>query len=268
MSISSILLFIFVLLIAFRPPPCNELFNDDDQRSRRIKATNQVLAKTGGVVCSGPFKGLKLTQNNVWGDDDIGAKLLGTYEHVIHESISKYLAQLQDIQGVRVINVGCADGFYAVGFAKFLPLSKVFAYDVLENARDALSRNMHMNNLDTSRVQFIHMTMTSTELQFKLDRARSLSLVVIDCEGCEDSVLDVDRCPSLEDAFVIVESHDFVIPSITPTLIERFKRTHVVEVLTDKVDDSRQDKCHTPKPIENRTLGSSSSLGSGLLTLG
>jgi hypothetical protein len=58
------------------------------------------------------------------------------------------------------------------------------------------------------------------------------SLVVCDCEGGEDELLDPAAVPALRSATLLVELHDCFVPGVTERLRERFAATHGVR-LTD-----------------------------------
>src|SRR5512140_2013789 len=77
------------------------------QSAERIRA----LGLDRLEVLSGPFKGMR------YGDFSYNSalipKLLGTYEADLHNWVGEALATGYDA----VINVGCAEGYYAVGFA-------------------------------------------------------------------------------------------------------------------------------------------------------
>jgi hypothetical protein len=55
--------------------------------------------------------------------------------------------------------------------------------------------------------------------------------LLLDCEGCELELLRPDLVPALRRWPIIVELHDFVDPSITATIVERFSPTHDVEIV-------------------------------------
>ncbi len=72
--------------------------------------------KTNGVVQSGPFAGMKLSQNEVWKDGNLGTKLLGCYEKELHGFIEDEIKRLSN-RPSRIVDIGCAEGFYSVGLA-------------------------------------------------------------------------------------------------------------------------------------------------------
>jgi hypothetical protein len=52
---------------------------------------------------------------------------------------------------------------------------------------------------------------------------------VVDCEGCEAEVLDPALAPPLRRATLIVELHDFLVPTSSMRVIDRFSATHSIE---------------------------------------
>src|ERR1700686_4848787 len=80
---------------------------------RRAELIDYLWRASAGVVQSGPFKGMRLSDQTTWGDGDLGAKILGCYE----QELWPHLEGARRGAYRRVINVGCAEGYYAVGLA-------------------------------------------------------------------------------------------------------------------------------------------------------
>ena len=150
-------------------------------------------------VLSGPFKGMR------YGDFSYNSalipKLLGTYEADLHGWVGEALGAGYDA----VINIGCAEGYYAVGFAYANPGIDVVAFDTSSVALDMMSKLAALNGLqDRVRVADAR---TPAELESLLRRYRR-PLLFIDIEGAEDELLDIRRAPSIASADMIVETHD------------------------------------------------------------
>jgi hypothetical protein len=58
-------------------------------------------------------------------------------------------------------------------------------------------------------------------------------LLFVDCEGAELALLDPTQLPELRICDIIVECHDFINRSITPTLVQRLSNTHHVENIVE-----------------------------------
>jgi hypothetical protein len=85
----------------------------------------------GTTVQSGPFAGMRFLPKTP--DSCLMPKLLGCYEADLHRHVVAALDRGYDT----VINIGCAEGYYAVGFARLLPAIEVCAFDTEVAARAA-----------------------------------------------------------------------------------------------------------------------------------
>lgn len=186
----------------------------------RVDLSNKVFQRTNYIVESGPFTGMKLLAFNTWGDDDIGSKLLGAYEHVLHCAIEDIINSKPKV----VINVGCADGYYALGLALRLPEAKVFGCDIHTIAENALMSNARNNGLE-NQVEYIN-NVHHKELNEKIVPN---TVLVVDCEGFEIDLLDIKHVPGLANCRILVECHDFIGTPITNILINRFDKTHYID---------------------------------------
>ncbi len=184
----------------------------------------------GDTVRHGPFKGMTY-RNDQFCCSAIAPKLLGSYEREIHPWIEQLLAQKWD----GVVDVGCAEGYYAVGFAWKIPNLRVYAYDINETAR-AQCRALAEANGVADRVE-IRSYCDAGELGRLVNGRRFL--VIADCEGYEKELFTSANRAALARADVLVEVHDFMDLTITPHLRGLFAETH--EILeAESVDDLRK----------------------------
>ena len=112
-------------------------------RTHRAKLTAYLAELVGQQVQAGPFHGMVLPDTAVWGDGDRAPKFLGTYEEDISPALMDFAARRPGL----VINVGCAEGYYAVGLARMLPQSRVVAFDVEERARQICAEAAELNGV-------------------------------------------------------------------------------------------------------------------------
>src|SRR5207253_2384293 len=96
---------------------------------RRDLLTHFLARAHGLVVENGPFAGMKYLDRVEHGD--LPPKLIGCYEAELHEVILCIAGRPYQ----RVVNVGCGEGYYAVGLARLLPAARVYAFDLSEVAR-------------------------------------------------------------------------------------------------------------------------------------
>src|SRR5258708_39673128 len=85
----------------------------------------QVLFEDGPPkVLSGPFLGMPYLNEIIWGP--ITPKWIGSYEAELHSVVEQLIAG----EYREIVNVGCAEGYYAVGLASRIPKVKVLAFDL------------------------------------------------------------------------------------------------------------------------------------------
>ena len=92
---------------------------------------NTLLKIEGTKVLSGPLKGLDFVEQSAEGC--YIAKILGCYEQPLQPYIKRALSK----NYTTVINIGCAEGYYAVGFARAIPKVTSLAFDSDPNAQES-----------------------------------------------------------------------------------------------------------------------------------
>ena len=180
-----------------------------------------LAAKYGYRVNNGPFAGLNYTRKAA--GSALAPKLVGSYESELHPIWAQVLKNPYDL----VIDIGCAEGYYAVGLAKHLPGGpKVIAFDMDAEAR-LLCRELSIKNGVSDRVE----TLGECDVPALKRVLKGRALVVCDCEGAELDLLDGDQIPALKTADIVVELHDFLRAGVTPTLTQRFAATHEIQLI-------------------------------------
>jgi len=189
-------------------------------RRRINKITQAIIKRYGLKVLAGPFAGMLYVSEP--GGSSL-PKLLGSYETELHQWVTAII----NTDYGKIINVGCAEGYYAVGLALKVPETRVFAFDIDPRARQ-LCEKMAKRNGVSERVE-VRGECNCEGLDALLD---DRSLVIFDCEGCELGLLDPGRVPNLRVSDVLVELHDFIDRSISPTIISRFADTHDISLVS------------------------------------
>lgn len=208
--------------------PAQRAYSAARHRLRRVAAERQqkrvwdALTRGGIRILGGPFAGMQYIADPAEGS--VYPKLAGTYESELAGVIETIAATPYDV----VVDIGCAEGYYAVGLALRLPRAIIHAYDVDERARAACAELARRNGV-ADRVR-IH----SAFVPHDFGAARLL--VVCDCEGCELQVLEPG---TFSRADLLVELHDFVDPSITRTVLNRFRDTHEITLIDTQPRDAR-----------------------------
>lgn len=186
-------------------------------RWRSQALANTYIRHHGTLIWRGPFQGMDYVSRATEGA--LIPRLIGTYESELHPHLARFAAAGLDA----VIDVGCAEGYYAVGLARMMPAVTVYAYDIDEQARLACLE-LAMKNGVTDRV------IVGGEFPpdgFEAFAGRRV-LVMVDAEGAEVDILQPALSPALAGMSLIVETHDLFRRGAMAALIERFSPTHEV----------------------------------------
>ncbi len=195
------------------------------QEIRRIRSEygRMLYADSHGVVRRGIFAGLKLSAQTSWGHD-MANMLLGAYEQEVQGILQRADVKRYDW----FIDVGCANGYYAVGLALLSPSIHVAAYDISMRAQDVTRATGELNGV-TDRLG-VSGRCGASEMEACLNNA-ARPLVMLDIEGGERELVDPAAIPAFSRADLIVECHDRGRGDITRMLTDRLKSTHRIEVI-------------------------------------
>jgi precorrin-6B methylase 2 len=184
-------------------------------RWRSQVLANTYISRQGMRIHTGPFAGMDYVAQATEGA--LVPRLLGSYESELHPHLLALAAAGLDC----VIDVGCAEGYYAVGLARLMPGATVHAYDTSERARAACAELAAKNGV-ADRVII--------GAEFKPDGFEAFAgrraLVIVDAEGAEVDILQPALSPALAHMHVIVETHDLYRAGAMATMTERFSPTH------------------------------------------
>ena len=179
------------------------------------------IARQGLVIQAGPFKGLNYIRTAT--GSSLLPKLIGSYEMEVADFIRQAIAAGY----TTVIDVGCAEGYYAVGLAAKMPGASVFAFDIDSGARRLCRRLARINGVQ-ERVNVLgacdHHSLARTIQEHS-------TLLICDCEGYEADLLDPAAVPALGHVDMVVELHEFLRPGSTGAIVNRFEPTHRIQVV-------------------------------------
>jgi predicted O-methyltransferase YrrM len=215
-------------LISASPAPLGRLLVRALCAAGALDPAYRVLFKLGRPdrVLTGPFTGMWFAPVTTSGSPL--PKLLGTYERELHPVLERLAAEPCDT----VIDVGSAEGYYAVGLTLRLRPARTFCYDIDARGHALMRRNAERNGV-AERVT-TGGACTPAELD-RLLRGASAPLVFCDIEGHEAELLCPDLAPHLRRARVVVEVHDWATepgaPLVSKQVRARFDPTHDVEVI-------------------------------------
>ncbi len=175
------------------------------------------LAQESLRVRSGIFEGMDYVVNAAEGA--FLPRLLGVYER----ELAPHLRAFAEAGLDQIIDIGCAEGYYAVGLARLMPQVIVRAHDIDETARRRCGLLAKANGV-ADRVLIGGEFRGEDFEAFRGGRV----LVFIDTEGFEDDILRPDLYPALGGFNLIVETHPLMRPGVTERLTDRFSATHEI----------------------------------------
>jgi hypothetical protein len=218
-------------------------FSREVGRDKRLRSIGQELFPDM-TVAGGPFKGMRYPSRQAYGSALL-PKLLGSYESELQGVLEEMLTN----EYSTVVDIGCAEGYYAVGLGLRVANADVYAFDVSSHARVLCSDMAKLNGLD-GRVRIGGFCDQSILGSIPLGRR---ALILSDCEGYEAELFTCREAELLARHDVIVETHDFIDIDISSKLRDIFAKTHHVRSIksTDDIEkahtyqSSRLDKYDT-----------------------
>ena len=176
----------------------------------------------GTVVLSGPLMGMDFLSESAEGCHI--AKLLGCDD----QPLQPLIEAASQANYPRIINIGCAEGYYAVDMARRMPGTQVLAFDLNPKAQTGCTALAAKNGV-ANRVSVGALFKPEDFAQYANQRV----LVLCDIEGAERELLNPEVVPALAGMDLIVESHECLIPGITQQLIDRFSSSHTITLVED-----------------------------------
>jgi hypothetical protein len=156
---------------------------------------------------------------------------MGYYEREVQPAVITLISR----RPRTIYNIGCASGYYAIGFARHLGETTVHAYDINEKSLEICREYAEKNGVGDRVI-------TKKGIEHIPDLPKSIpeSLYIVDTEGWEEFFF-----PKGEDFLasdLLIECHhrlenpDILTPVID-VLLPRFERTHQVTVI-------KPENCH------------------------
>lgn len=193
------------------------------------RVAGRVMQHYGTVVQGGPFAGMNYLDDALEGC--IVPKFIGCYEEELFGVIERLIAKGYN----RVVDVGCASGYYVVGFALRLPDAQVYGFDIDQGALERCQVLADKNDV-ANRV-----TLGQRCTHADLERlAGPQTLIFCDIDGGELDLIDPALAPALRQADLVVETHDYLNPLIGATIVGRFRDSHRIEIIPSRERDPAQ----------------------------
>ncbi len=187
------------------------------RRGPIARVQRKFVERHGLRVQTGPFAGMTYPRSAISRSEQLVPKLLGSYEKELHGALEKMLAH----DWRQVIDVGAADGYYAVGLARRCPKATIHAYEMNPLPAHYSRQLARVNGVDER---------LSVHGECRIEDLAALhqvpSLLIADCEGAEAILLDPAAVPLLAESALVVELHEWLAPDIEATINLRFRETH------------------------------------------
>ena len=194
-------------------------------------------------VRHGPFKGMQYPFLDSVGST-LFPKLLGSYERELHDTLQSLLPQSYDC----LIDIGCGEGYYAVGIGMRIPSLPVYAFDCNHRARQLTETLSSANKVSLS----VEGCCTPPALERLASGSRAL--IISDCEGYEMELFENTSIEGMAQADLLIECHNGVDPNTTDYLVRRFSATHQCVVIEALSDYKRGRDTRAPE-LERLSLG-------------
>jgi hypothetical protein len=169
-------------------------------------------------------------------------KLLGTYEQELHAVLEHLIAS----QPTTVLNIGAAEGYYAVGLARRLPNAKFVCWEASPHGQKLLEALLEANAIASERCTVNGFcSLTSLRDALACVGPGESTLGIVDIEGGEALLLDPVMLPGLTRCHLLVEVHEFAIRGVEQLLLDRFSATHDIE----RIEARKRSLEDWPTPI-------------------
>lgn len=167
----------------------------------------KIIKISNSKVMSGKYKSIHLENKSHWSKFDYATKLLGLYE----EQIQNLIVDIQKKNNLKsFINIGCGDGYHALGLIKNKFFNKSICYEISLEARNILETNIKKNNLYDKFI--IRKEANIDEIKKDLQKLKSEeTLFLIDIEGTEFTLFKDEDLNFLKKSYLVIEDHNFLI---------------------------------------------------------
>jgi 2-polyprenyl-3-methyl-5-hydroxy-6-metoxy-1,4-benzoquinol methylase len=132
---------------------------------RSVLIQNTLLKQQGTVVMQGPLAGMDFLPQSAEGCHI--AKLLGCYEQPLQPFIEEAIASAYPT----ILNIGCAEGYYAVGMARRMPNTQVLAFDLNPKAQEVCTTLAQKNGVSDRFKETHHITLVNDNGQRQLENS-------------------------------------------------------------------------------------------------
>ena len=211
--------------------------------ARYTSIKKSILAKFGNKVLGGPFVGMSYVEQAA--GSAYVPKLLGSYEEELHAVVHQTFENNYSV----IVDIGCAEGYYAVGYALAYPKAQIYAFDSNPEAQKLCQRLSVINDV-VNRVH-IH---GHCDIEILNTLPMTKALVICDCEGYETELLQPELLPELCTCDILVETHDAFVSDATETICGRFTKTHEIQLIDITIRNPKHYPAIANLPVNDQEL--------------
>ena len=153
------------------------------------------------------------------------AMLLGTWE----KELTHVIEIIRHSCYSKIICIGAAEGYYAVGFGLIHNKTPVIAFEEIPIYRSFLQNLAESNYLSNIKYEK-RCNLDDLKNALNSDKKRN-SLIFCDIEGGEIELLNPQKITLLKYSHILVEIHEMYQDGCEKTLIKRFSKTHQIEIV-------------------------------------
>jgi hypothetical protein len=166
----------------------------------KLHESKKFKRKVQSQILAGPFSGVKLEKLG-WGRRDFISYSAGMYE----EELLSFFSRTKGLF-VTFIDIGAADGYYAVSSLKKDFFRRVYAFEISKMGRRNIQSNAVINNVAHKiviRGRFSSDFLENLEEDFIWDS----TLILCDIEGAEFELFDLKLLSIVSKAHLLIEVH-------------------------------------------------------------
>ena len=184
-------------------------------------------------ILYGPYAGTKFIFSYGWSNVDFGPKYLGIYERQIQKKII-FLKKKFKLKFF--VDCGAAEGYHIISLLKNKIFYNATAFEIDNKSRYILRKNAIVNNVKKKIAIYSEANLNSLKLNLKKKNLRK-TLFLIDIEGNEFDLFDLNFCKYFSQSHFIVEDHSFLITNQKKINLfyKNIKKHFKVNIIKDEI---------------------------------
>lgn len=162
----------------------------------------------GKVIQYGAFRGMRLSKISGWCKAELASMLLGMYER----EVVQYLANLPYRARENFVNVGAAEGYFAIGMLHAELSVRTICFELSETSRESMRDGSSLTRNGQN------LTLFGLADENFLDKVEGVhgfeydnSVFLIDVEGAELEILTDDGLRRMARANIVIETHAMMV---------------------------------------------------------